>query len=176
MGFEVANHTRTHKHVDKMTRAQLINELEYIEHKCDSLRIKKPSTFAYPGYDTHPIATETLKEKGYLFARTGGNRVYDPLIDHPYLIPSYTTTKTNRQEIMDALAQAKDGKIVVLTIHGVPDYEHDWVTTPPELFKEYLQYLHDNNYKVIALKDLRNYINVKKGLTAIKPDYQKKNK
>ena len=74
---------------------------------------------------------------------------------------------------MNALQQAKDGKIVVLTIHGVPDYEHPWVTTPPELFKEYLQFLHDNHYKVIALKDLKQFINVKNALKTIKPDFQK---
>jgi peptidoglycan/xylan/chitin deacetylase (PgdA/CDA1 family) len=174
MGFEVGNHTATHKHVNKLSKANFITELKYIENKCDSLRMNKPLTFAYPGYDTHPMATETLQEKGYKFARTGGNRPYNPLVDHPYLIPGYTTTKTNRQEIMDAFTKAKDGNIVILTIHGVPDFEHDWVTTPAELFKEYLQYLYDNHYKVVSMKDLLEYIHVDKSLNEIKPGYQKK--
>ena len=173
MGFEIANHTHTHKHVNKLSKQQLQNELNYIEQKCDSLQIAKPVTFAYPGYDVHPVATETLQEREYLFARTGGNRPYDPLVDHPYLIPGYTTTKTNKEEILEALTQAKDGKIVVLTIHGVPDFEHDWVTTPLDIFKEYLQYLKDNNFKVIALKDLSKYIDAKQALNLIKPDYTK---
>ena len=33
------------------------------------------------------------------------------------------------------LDQARDSQIVILTIHGVPDYAHPAVTTPPELFK-----------------------------------------
>ena len=74
-------------------------------------------------------------------ARAGGSRTYDPQIDHPYLIPSWATDENNKSEIMDALQEAKDGKIVVLTLHGVPDIEHPWVNTPPELFREYLQYL-----------------------------------
>jgi peptidoglycan/xylan/chitin deacetylase (PgdA/CDA1 family) len=176
MGFEVANHTATHKHVNKLSKQAFIKELEYIEHKCDSLKMQKPVTFAYPAYDTHPMATETLLEKGYWFARTGGDCPYNPHVNHPYLVPGYTTTKTNRKEILQALQKAKDGNIIVLTFHGVPDYEHDWVTTPPELFKEYLQYLHKNKYKVIALKDLSEYINVRQALKEIKPDYSLKNK
>ncbi|MBD0285801.1 MAG: polysaccharide deacetylase family protein [Flavisolibacter sp.] len=176
MGFEVANHTHTHRHVNKMTKEEFINELAYIEHKCDSLHIDRPKTFAYPGYDTHPVALEVLQEKGYLFARAGGNRVYDPQTDHPYLIPSFTTLKNNRQEIMEALTQAKNGKVVVLTIHGVPDIAHDWVTTPPDLFKEYLQYLYTHHYKVISLKDLSRYINVQKALRTIEPNLQKQTK
>ena len=35
MGFEVGSHTRTHKHVNKMTMDQFIIELKYIENKCD---------------------------------------------------------------------------------------------------------------------------------------------
>jgi lysophospholipase L1-like esterase len=46
---------------------------------------------------------------------------------------------------------------VVLTIHGVPDYAHPSVTTPPDLFEEYLTYLRDNHYTVIALRDLAKY-------------------
>ncbi len=113
-------------------------------------------------------------KRGYLFARTGGDRPYDPTIDHPYLVPSYTTTKTNKAQILQALNQANQGKIIILTIHGVPDYEHDWVTTPLKLFKEYLQLLHEHHYKVIAMKDLSNYVDVDQALRSIHPNYQAK--
>jgi peptidoglycan-N-acetylglucosamine deacetylase len=174
MGFEIGNHTKNHKHVNRLTRPQLIDELSYIENKCDSLKIPKPTTFAYPGYDTHPTAIEVLKEKGYRFARAGDDRPYNPIADHPYLVPGYTTTAKNKAQIMDAFAQAKDGKVVVLTIHGVPDYEHDWVTTPPQLLKEYFQFLKDNHYKVISMHDLSKYIDVDKALKEIRPNFQKK--
>lgn len=170
-GFEVASHTKNHQHVNKITKAQFTEELNYIEEKCNELRMKKPVTFAYPGYSTHPMALEVLKEKGYIFARVGGSRPYNPETDHPYLLPSYSTTGTDAAPTLKALQEAKDGKIVILTIHGVPDYAHDWVTTPPALFEEYLKYLKENNYKVIALRDLKKYINTKRALEIIEPNF-----
>ena len=75
---------------------------------------------------------------------------------------------------MKAFAKAHKGKIVVLTIHGVPDVEHPWVNTPPELFKEYLQYLADNNFKVISFRELETYIDANQAMKLIEPDFSKK--
>lgn len=174
MGFEVANHTRTHPPVGKLSKENFLDELSYIEAKCDSLEIARPVTFAYPGYDLSLAAIELLKEKGYKFARAGGSRPYDPMIDHPLLVPSWAMNSENKKEIMKALKEARDGKIVILTIHGVPDSEHPWVNTPPELFREYLRHLSDQHYKVISLRDLGNYIDVKKAMRTIVPDTEKK--
>lgn len=173
MGFEVANHTATHAGISKLSKRQLITELSYIEDKCDSLGIEKPLNFAYPGYDLNRQALEVLEEQGYNFARAGGSRAYDPLKDHPLLVPSWAIVGDNKSEIMEALKEAKNGKIVVLTIHGVPDFEHPWVNTPPELFEEYLQYLSKHNYKVITLKDLNDYIDVRQAMKTIVPDLTK---
>ena len=57
-----------------------------------------------------------------------------------------------------SVQQAAHGCIVVLTYHGVPDYEHDFAGTDPKIFKEMMQYLKDHNYKVIGLRDLGEYI------------------
>ena len=42
--------------------------------------------------------------------------------------------------------------------HGVPDRDHPWVNTPPELFAQYMKYLHENGYRAIALRDLARYV------------------
>ena len=174
MGFEIANHTRLHKGPTKLTADQFKAELEYIEHKCDSMKIPHPVTFAYPGYDLNIQVIGVLKEKGYLFARAGGARPYDPLTDHPMLIPSWAMNSENKAVMMASFGEAKDGKAVVLTIHGVPDIEHPWVNTPPELFTSYLQYLSDNHFKVIALRDLSKYVDAKKAMDQIVTDLSKK--
>jgi peptidoglycan/xylan/chitin deacetylase (PgdA/CDA1 family) len=171
MGFEIGNHTQNHTHVTKMDSTRFKAELAYIENKCKEYGITKPTNFAYPGYDVSASALPWLKQMGYHFARAGWNRLYDPKIDNPYLMPSITTLANNRQFIYDALAQAKGGKILVLNIHGVPDVAHDWVNTPPELFEEYLKYLKDNHYKVIAMRDLKQYIDVTKA-SQLTPNYK----
>ena len=48
----------------------------------------------------------------------------------------------------------RDGKIAVMTFHGVPDIKHPWVNTDPAKFESYLQHLKDTGCKVIALREL----------------------
>ena len=176
MGFEIANHTRNHVAASKVSREKLLEELSYIDKKCDSVGIARPADFAYPGYDLSASVLELLQEKGYLLARAGGSRAYEPLKDSPLLIPSWAMNATNKEQMMEAFKEARDGKIVVLTIHGVPDVKHPWVNTPPELFREYLNYLKENHYKVISMAGLSHYIRVKEALKEIKPDLTRKYK
>ena len=173
MGFEIANHTQNHPGISKLSKEQLIHQLEYIEAKCDSMGIAKPSSFAYPGYDLNLPALLTLREKGYQFARAGGSRSYDPQEDHPLLLPSWALAPENKSQIMDAFKEAKDGKLVIVTIHGVPDLEHPWVNTPPDLFIEYLEYLKSNGFQVISLRELSKYIDTQKAFESIHPDLSK---
>jgi len=174
MGFEIANHTQNHPAIAKLTEDKIVEQLNYIEQKCDSMKIARPVTFAYPGYSLSIPVKNILQEKRYLFARAGGSRAYDPQTDHPLLVPSWAMNDKNKQQIMEAFNEAHDGKIVVLTIHGVPDAEHPWVNTTPELFKEYLLYLSENHFKVIAFRDLAKYIDSKKAMKTITPDLTKK--
>lgn len=174
MGFEIANHTRNHPAIAKLPDDKIVEQLSYIERKCDSIKIRHPVTFAYPGYSLSLAVMKILQDKGYLFSRAGGERPYDPATDHPLLIPSWAMNSDNKPLIMDALKEAHDGKIVVLTIHGVPDAEHPWVNTTPELFKEYLQYLKENHFKVVSLRDLAKYIKVEEAMKILTPDLTKK--
>ncbi|NCB09364.1 MAG: polysaccharide deacetylase family protein [Bacteroidia bacterium] len=173
MGFEIANHTRSHPAVAKLSREALLEELSYIDQKCDSMDIDRPVSFAYPGYSLSQEVINVLHERGILFARAGGSRVYEPENDYPLLVPSWAMNSENKGQMMEALGKAEKGKIVVLTIHGVPDVEHPWVDTPPELFREYLQFLSDNRFTVVALRDLQNYVDVKTALKQLNSDFSK---
>jgi peptidoglycan/xylan/chitin deacetylase (PgdA/CDA1 family) len=136
MGFEIGSHTRSHKHVDKMRPGELEAELEYIEKSCTQHGIPRPVTFAYPAYVSTPDAVEVLEKRGYKLARVGGGRAFDPAKDNPRLVPSFSTTGTDEkaaERVIAAIREAHDGKIVVLTIHGVPDTAHPQVTTEPKL-------------------------------------------
>ncbi len=56
------------------------------------------------------------------------------------------------------MSQARGGKIAVIQLHGVPDTAHAWVSTPTLLFESYVRYLAENQYTVIALRDLARYV------------------
>jgi peptidoglycan/xylan/chitin deacetylase (PgdA/CDA1 family) len=174
MGFEIGNHTRDHIRLSRMDAPKLDSELAYIEHTCSEYGIPKPVSFAYPVWNGAPYAMAVLKRRGYLFARAGGNRPYDPRKDNPYLIPSYNEATTDSARMIGISQEAKDGKIVVLTIHGVPDKAHSWVNTPPARFEGYMKYLHDNHYTVISVRDLGKYVNAPKALREIPPVFQAK--
>ncbi|MFD2935928.1 polysaccharide deacetylase family protein [Spirosoma flavum] len=167
VGFEIGNHTFTHKNLAKLSKPQLTNEVDSLEILCKLNHIRKPVTFAYPAYFTSPIAFDVLAEKKYQFARVGGDRAYDPAIDHPLLVPSYSMTDSNKEIMMHSLQEAKNGKVVVWTIHGVPDIAHPWVNIPPALFEEYMKFLHDNQYKVISMRDLLSYVNSEQAVRLI---------
>ena len=61
------------------------------------------------------------------------------------------------EHFKQVVAEAKNGKMVVLQFHGVPDTAHPWVNTPPEMFRQYMQYLKENGYRAIAMRDLIPY-------------------
>ena len=63
---------------------------------------------------------------------------------------------------MWALEQGSEGKIPVFCFHGVPDLDHPWVGTDTAVFKKYMDYLRDNDYTVIAMRDLIKYVDPEK--------------
>lgn len=171
-GFEIGNHTRTHRGVSHLPKEQIHAEIEYIEERCRQYGIPVPKTFCYPGWAYGKQAVEVLRDMGYLFARRGvfpefpnhktGARgpVYDPKLDHPLLLPctGFAGPDWDFDDFVWAVKQARNGKIAILTFHGVPDKDHPWVHTHPPVFKNYMEYLKNNGYTVIAMRDLTEYV------------------
>ena len=156
MGFEIGNHTWHHKNLDRMIPGELDSELSYVEQKCDSLGIPRPVSFAYPAYREDPASIPTLIRHRYRTARTGGDRPWQPSTDDPLHVPSYTIKgdgPEDKKYFYQALEQAGPGKVIVFTIHGVPDIAHPWVSTPPAVLKEYLQYLYAHHYRVVPMRE-----------------------
>ena len=90
----------------------------------------------------------------------GRGPAYDPNVHHRLLIPTTGMSGPNWSfdDFVWAVEQAQDGKIAVLTFHGVPALEHPWVNTPPDDFNGYMDFLNDHGFTVIALRDLSKYI------------------
>ena len=163
-GFEIGNHTRAHKGVNGQKPAEIAADLEHIERRCAEHGIPKPTTFSYPGYATSPAATVVLRERGYRFARAGGARVFDPAKDDPLTLPQAFDGKPDSTlaQFKAAIAQARDGKVAVITFHGVPDIRHPWVNTDPAKFEAYVAALKEAGCQVIAMRDLARYLPLSK--------------
>lgn len=81
---------------------------------------------------------------------------YDPLKDPSLQIPGYTMG--SGEELLPrtwkALQDLQPGQILVFTIHGVPDTMHPDYTTTPEVLTQFLEYMKEHHFKVIAMRDL----------------------
>jgi peptidoglycan/xylan/chitin deacetylase (PgdA/CDA1 family) len=171
-GFEIGNHSGRHVDVSKESPEQFSADLAIIEQRCQQHGLPRPTTFCYPAYHSSQEAVQVLLAKGYHFARRGvypefpynqeGGRgpAYDAKVHHPLLIPTTGASGPNWgfDDLVWAVQQARDGEITVLTFHGVPDLEHPWVHTEPDMFLRYMEYLHAEGCKVIAMRDLIEYI------------------
>ena len=158
-GFEIGNHTRRHVSVSKQNLAELTADVVHIEKQCEKHGIPKPTTFCYPAYRTSEAAVKLLRERGYRYARSGGSKAYNPATDNPLLLPQAFDGKpaSTLDQFKAAVAHARDGKVAVMTFHGVPDIKHPWVNTTPEKFASYMKHLKDEGCRVIALRDLDQY-------------------
>jgi peptidoglycan-N-acetylglucosamine deacetylase len=172
-GFEIGNHTRDHMGLSKANLPKVKEQVDAINAQCAAHGIPAPTSFAYPGNAIDPEAIPMLAELGFRFARRGGapeypyeegnGFAYEPGRDHPLLLPSAGDARPvwTLENLKRATGQAANGKIAILQFHGAPDVEHPWVHTPPERFEEYMKYLHEEGFKVIALRDLAKYVDWK---------------
>lgn len=157
-GFEIGNHSEGHTSgFDAMMK---------MEDQLLANGIPKPTTIAWPLY--HANVTPDFQKAGYIFARGGHSRPYRPTVDNPLDIPSMESKDLTG--FVKMVRQAAGGKIVTICYHGVPDMEHPGVSLEPEMFKMQMQYLKDNHYKVIAMRELSEYIDPEKAATLSKTD------
>lgn len=161
-GFEIGNHTRKHTGVAAQKSEDLAADVEFIEEQCVKHGIPKPVSFCYPGYQTSDAAVKLLRVRGYRFARAGGARAFDPATDGPLTLPQAFDGKpeSTLEQFKAAVAQARDGKIAVMTFHGVPDIKHPWVNTAPAKFESYMQHLKNEGCKVIAMREISKHMRI----------------
>lgn len=172
-GFEIGNHTRDHQGINDENVSEVEEQLEAINQQCAVHGIPRTTSFAYPGNQFHPEGFAELSRLGIKFARRGGapeyeyqegkGFAYEPGHDHPLLLPSAGDARPNwtMADFLQAVDQAKEGRIAILQFHGVPDNAHPWVHTPEEQFRAFMKYLSLNEYQVIALRDLAKYVDPK---------------
>jgi len=149
-GFEIGNHTTGH------AGASSIGGFLSLDDDLQANGVPKPTTVAWPMFSVNTQTYPELAKNGYIFGRGGHFRPYRPTVDNPFDIPCLGAGTT--EEFVKNVRLATGGKIVVIIYHGVPDMEHTACSLDPAVFKAQMQYLKDNHYQVVALRDLANYI------------------
>jgi len=163
-GFEIGNHTRGHGQLSLTGVPGCQAYVWTLEDEMIANRIPRPTTFCWPFYDVNPKFYPLLSSWGYIFARGGYGRVYRPAVDNPFDVPSFAVggVGMTMEGFISAVQQATAGRVVVLCFHGTPDMEHAACGTDPDLFEDMVDYMKDNHYKVIAMRDLAEYIDAEK--------------
>jgi peptidoglycan/xylan/chitin deacetylase (PgdA/CDA1 family) len=172
LGFEIGNHSWTHAgfNTPRMA-ARLAGELALIENELTKVAVPKPITFGWTGNAFGPDCLAVLEKADYRLARRGMQPeapygslelgpLFDPLRHHALLIPSAGDaypdwTLEHFKKVVD---RAGGGQIAIVQFHGVPDVKHPWVHTPEERFREYMAYLKQGGFHVIAMRDLLPYL------------------
>jgi peptidoglycan/xylan/chitin deacetylase (PgdA/CDA1 family) len=171
MGFEIGSHSWTHPAFSvPRDAARLPAELVLVERELRKVGVPKPISFAYCGNHWGPEAVQHLIERDYLFGRRGESpetpwgalgegAIFDPHRHHRLLVPSAGViipgwTMERFRRLVD---RARPGEFVVLQFHGIPD-PHAFASNTPEQFSEYMAYLKEQGFKVVALKDTERYL------------------
>jgi peptidoglycan/xylan/chitin deacetylase (PgdA/CDA1 family) len=169
MGFEIGNHSWTHADFSQpRNAARLAGELALVEYELARVKVPKPTSFAWPGNSFGPEAVAAVLTRGYSMARRGGmpeveygraetvGPLFDPERRHRMLIPTTADAypKWTFEHFQSVVSNAPAGRAVVLQFHGVPDVAHPWVHTEPDLFRSCMQYLKDQGFHTLAMRDL----------------------
>lgn len=173
-GFEIGNHTRDHMNLSPETLPRLREQIEAINARCVEHGIPPPVSFAYPSNRVldDPRVFQALREAGVVWARCGTRLdqrgpsreqiglAYDPSVHPPLLIPSAGIPAPGYtfESFVTSVSMARDGKVAVIQFHGVPEGEHPWVDVKREGFEAFMNYLHEHDFTVIALRDLARYV------------------
>jgi hypothetical protein len=145
-------------------------DTDRMEERFREYGIPPATSFAWPGSVFGPEAIEPLRARGYRFARRGDGPertwddprpgpAYDPTRHSALLIPSAVVESDwTADRFARTLDLARGGKVVVLQFHGVPDPYNETVSTTPERFREFLAILAERAERVIALRDLAEWV------------------
>ena len=151
-GFEIGNHSLRHANLPGMTQAEMKREIDGIAERCAAYRIPRPQTFAYPGLAYTADSVAYLRAQGYTFARTGLAEAYDPLMQHPLKVMG-TDVSPDYEGFVEQVERAREGKIVVLLYHDVPD---------AGAFAKTMDYLKKRGFQALSMKRLEDYIDPEK--------------
>lgn len=155
MNFEIGNHSFTHPDMSKLSPEEAEKELSLLEEFLAQADIPVPVSFAYPGGPYAENLPPLLQKRGVKLARTTEKRVWTPSCDDPYRIPAFPLVEhlNGKLNFYEALGKCKENNAAVFVFHGVPEIVHKHVNMSEKTFRYMLDYLKENDYAVLSMKD-----------------------
>jgi hypothetical protein len=154
-GHDIESHTCTHAHLETVSYETLIFELqeskkELLDHGINA------SILIYPfgeGYNNSTVLSAV--SKFYQYARSTQTHSLNITSNfEPLAVPAFNIMNNVTMPIFsDILNGTKGNSVGVIYYHKI-GYDNDYTSVTPENFKAQMQYLHDNNFTVIPMKQL----------------------
>ena len=155
MGFEIGNHSMNHVGFGNISDDVCRYELKQLDDFLREAGVPKPVSFAYPGGPYAGNAVPVLKESGLFCARTTGHDVWDLRKTDPMRIPAFSVNEGREAANFDkalGFVSEEPECAVVLVYHGVPDIGHPQFSTSAGLFKKQMEFLANNNFRVVSMR------------------------
>lgn len=151
-GHDIGSHTTTHENLNNLTTAQLSYELKQSQQDLLAHGINS-TLLIYPygdGYDN-----QTVRDAASLYYNFARN-IFPGYVD----LTSYDRYAISAFEIEDEftlhefanIVDTQEDAVTVLFYHKI-SYDHDYSVTP-ENFAAQMQYLYDNGFTVLTMKQL----------------------
>jgi peptidoglycan/xylan/chitin deacetylase (PgdA/CDA1 family) len=154
-GQDIESHSVSHSSLNSLSEAGL--QYQMMQSKLDLLKygINAP-IFIYPFGDGAGNQTvEALAAQNYLAARSTVPDILNMTGSFDrYALPSYTMgNETSFEDFLGYVNQASNQTVVSLYYHRISTDDVSTAVTP-QLFEAEMQYLHDNGFTVVTMKDL----------------------
>ena len=159
-GEDIASHTYNHKNLAFLSNSSINYELGQSKQDLKNHGINAP-IFVYPyGGGAGNATVESFVQKYYLAARgiesTTAMGLSFNLTKHfdRFSLPAFAITNTTTlPDFKQFVNQASNSTVVIIYYHKI-DYEKDDTATTPQMFAAEMQYLKDNNFTVMTMRQL----------------------
>jgi peptidoglycan/xylan/chitin deacetylase (PgdA/CDA1 family) len=159
-GQDIASHTYNHENLAFMSNSSINYELSKSKQDLENHGINAP-IFVYPyGGGAGNATVESFVAKYYLSARgiESTTVMGTPLnLTQPFdkfSLPAYAIENTTTlSRFTSFVNKASNSTVIIIYYHKIDNEDLDTATTP-QVFASEMQYLYDNNFTVMTMKDL----------------------
>lgn len=152
-GHEIGGHTRTHPFLPQLTPAELRDETVIARADLLNLGFTPVETFAYPYGEYNGAVIQSLKDAGYLGARSVHSGFNDKLSDPYLLMDQHVESNTTPAQVQTWIEQAKANKTwLILELHQ-QDYSNDQYSNTPETLQAIVNSINAAQLKNVTIRE-----------------------